>query len=113
MIKNNSVYIRHILDQIAHIENFMKGVKEEDFNKDIEKEYAVIRCFEIIGEASKKVDADFRGKYAQVPWRKMAAFRDVLIHDYDKLVSEVIWKTVVDEIPQLKDSLLQILENES
>lgn len=113
MIKNNTVYIKHILDQITHIENFMRGVSEEQFLSDIEKEYAITRCFEIIGEASKKVDAAFKNKYHQIPWRKMAAFRDVLIHDYDRLVSEIIWKTVVDEIPQLKNSLLELLENES
>jgi uncharacterized protein with HEPN domain len=113
MIKNNSVYIKHILDQITHIENFMRGVSEEQFNTDIEKEYAIIRCFEIIGEASKKIDDIFRNKYPQIPWRKMAAFRDVLIHDYDRLVSEVIWKTVIDEIPSLKDSLVQIMNDES
>lgn len=112
MIKNNSVYIKHILDQISHIEDFLRGVTEEQLYSDIEKEYAIIRCFEIIGEASKKVDLDFKNKYSQIPWRKMAAFRDVLIHDYDKLSSEVIWKTVVDEIPHLKDSLLEILNNE-
>jgi uncharacterized protein with HEPN domain len=113
MIKSNIVYIKHILDQITHIENFMRGVSEEHFHSDIEKEYAVIRCFEIIGEASKKLDSNFKIKYPQVPWRKMAAFRDVLIHDYDRLISEVIWKTVNDEIPILKDSLLQIVNNES
>lgn len=113
MIKSNSVYIKHILDQISHIENFMSGVSEEQFYSDLEKEYAIIRCFEIIGEASKKVDAPIKNKYDKIPWRKMAAFRDVLIHDYDRLVSEVIWKTVVDEIPQLKVSLLELLENES
>ncbi|MEX0998001.1 MAG: DUF86 domain-containing protein [Flavobacteriaceae bacterium] len=113
MIKNNSVYIKHILDQITHIENFMRGVSEEQFSTDIEKEYAIIRCFEIIGEASKKIDDNFKNKYPQIPWRKMAAFRDVLIHDYDRLVSEVIWKTVIDEIPTLKDSLVQIRNDES
>lgn len=112
MIKNNIVYIRHILDQISNIENFMEGILEKDLSSNTEKEYAVIRCFEIIGEASKKIDPDFKNKYTDVPWRKMAAFRDVLIHDYDRLVSDIIWATVKKDIPRLKTSLTEIIKNE-
>lgn len=112
MTKDNSVYVRHILDQIVNIEGFMEGVSEKALKQNLEKEYAVIRCFEIIGEASKKVDTAFKEKYTNIPWRKLAAFRDVLIHNYDRLVSEVIWETVKKDIPKLKKAITEILSNE-
>lgn len=113
MTKSNLVYVKHILDHIGYIESFVEGISEEQFKSDLEKEFAIIRGFEVIGEAAKKVDNDFRLKYSEIPWKKMAAFRDVLIHDYERLVSEMIWKTVKDDLPELKTKLLQLLKNES
>ncbi|WP_240673196.1 HepT-like ribonuclease domain-containing protein [Aequorivita ciconiae] len=65
-----------------------------------------------MGEATKRLDNNFKTKYPDVPWKKMAAFRDVLIHDYERLIPEMILKTPEEDLPNLKRQLLHILENE-
>ncbi|WP_373058448.1 DUF86 domain-containing protein [Zunongwangia sp. H14] len=86
---------------------------EEQLSNNKEKEFAIIRSFEVIGEAGKKVDKQLKQKYQQIPWKKMAGFRDVLIHDYDKVITEILWITATKELPPLKAQLLRILEDES
>ncbi|HET8737152.1 MAG TPA: DUF86 domain-containing protein [Pricia sp.] len=112
-MKNNIGYINDILEQISDIEEFLFEVTEEVFLQSKLRQKAVIRCFEIIGEATKKVNHEFRTKHDGIPWNKMAGFRDVLIHDYDRIESEIVWDTVQKELPRLKSNLLKILEDEA
>lgn len=112
MKKNNFGYIKDILEYISHIEKFLANVEKEELFFNTEKEFAIIRSFEVIGEASKNVDKQFKLKYNHIPWREMGTFRNVSIHDYDRLVVNTIWKTAKEKLPKLKSQLLQILEDE-
>src|SRR5690606_18241671 len=105
-MKNNIGYIKDILEHIIHIENFLFNVTEGEFYKNKEKEFSVIRSFEVIGEAPRKVGDNLKEKNKDIPWKKMAGFRDILIHDYDRLVAEVVWKTAKEQLPILKPRLL-------
>ena len=66
-MKKDEPYLRHILDAISDIEKFTKGLSKESFLKNREKQYAVIRAMEIIGEAAKNVSPQLRAKYPQIP----------------------------------------------
>lgn len=77
------------------------AVSRESFNDDRMRQRAVIQCFEVIGEATKKLPADFRTRHADIPWRLMAAFRDKLIHDYFEVDLALVWITASREIPGL------------
>jgi len=66
---------------------------------------AVVRQLEIIGEATKRVSDNFRGKYPDIPWSDMAGMRDVLIHDYIDVDLDIVWKTASESIPELKNLL--------
>ncbi|MDT0688006.1 HepT-like ribonuclease domain-containing protein [Autumnicola psychrophila] len=112
-MKNSLGYIQDMLEHISYIEDFLFGVTEEELSRNKEKEFAIIRSFEVIGEAGKKVDKRLKLKYPGIPWRKMAGFRDILIHDYDRVITEILWITATKELPPLKAQLLQILEDES
>lgn len=111
-MKSNLGYIRDMLEHIDFIESFLDGVSESQLYKNKEKEFAIIRSFEVIGEA-KKVSHDIKVKHPKLPWRKMAGFRDVLIHDYDRVVAEVIWVTAKQELPSLKRNLQELLQCEN
>lgn len=108
MIKDDSIYLEHILQAIQKIEDYTKGVGYLDFIKNEEKQDAVIRKIEIIGEASKKISKDLKEKHSSIPWRAIAGMRDKLIHDYFEVDYETIWETVQNDIPVLKTQLQQL-----
>ena len=73
---------------------------------------ALIRRIEIIGEAVKNLPREFRDRYPVIPWGDIAGMRDKLMHHYFGVDSEVVWRTVQDDIPELKKKIKEILKNE-
>ncbi len=72
----------------------------------------VIREFEIIGEASKKISKDIKNKYSDVPWRKMAGMRDKLIHEYFGVDLDAVWETIQNDLPVLIERIDKIIWDE-
>lgn len=83
-MKSQRVYCQHILERIQQIERFT-AEGETAFLADDRTQEAVIRCFEVIGEAVKRLDTTFTARYEAVSWRGFSGFRDVLIHQYDDI----------------------------
>ena len=102
----------HILENIESIEEFTKGVLKDSFLKDKEKQYAVARGIEIIGEAVKNLSPSFREKYPSVKWSKITGTRDKLIHQYFGVDLKLLWDIVKDEFPVLKKQVQEILKAE-
>ncbi|MBS3126723.1 DUF86 domain-containing protein [Candidatus Woesearchaeota archaeon] len=111
MKKDEFVFIEHMSNSIKNIEQFVKGVSKDKFEKDIEKQYAVIRAIEIIGEAVKNISPAFRKKYPKIPWAKIAGMRDRLIHHYFGVRLDRVWEVVKEDIPELKKQIQEILES--
>lgn len=105
-------YLKDILDALEKIELFTTGLDFANFCKDDKTVFAVIRALEIIGEASKKIPKSVRSRYPEVPWMEMTGMRDKLTHDYFGVSLEVVWKTIQDDLPVLKTSLIRILRKE-
>lgn len=107
-MRDSKLYIKDILDAMDSIDLFVEGMDFEEFKKDDKTSSAVIRKFEIIGEATKYLPDNIKKDYPGIPWREMAGMRDKLIHFYFGIKYELVWRTIKDVIPQIKPSLTEI-----
>ncbi|MCZ7399524.1 MAG: DUF86 domain-containing protein [Candidatus Methanoperedens sp.] len=110
MKKDDIVYLRHILDAISRIEEYIKGLNYDDFMDNHLVQDGVVRQIEIVGEATKRVSTEMREKYPDIPWRKMSGMRDKLIHDYLGVDLDAVWDTVEKDIPVLKDEIQTVIK---
>jgi len=106
-----SLYLSDILKAFEAIESFVEDQSFEDFKKDDKTSSAVIRKFEIIGEAAKQVPENVKQKYPSVPWKEMAGMRDKLIHFYFGVNYELLWQTIKNRIPEIKPVIRQIIQD--
>jgi uncharacterized protein with HEPN domain len=101
--------LKHIRDESSYILSVIKPDKSiEDFLADETLKRAVIRSLEIIGEATKKIPADFKLKWNTIKWKNMAGMRDRLIHDYMGVNYSIVWDVVKNKIPELHQQISEI-----
>ena len=112
MQKENSVYRKHILDCIFRIRLYVKDLSKEQFLEQFMVQDAVIRNFEIIGEATINIGVEFKETNNHIQWKKMAGFRDKLIHNYFGIQLETIWLTITEILPGLETDLQSLLKNQ-
>lgn len=113
MVKSNRVYLEDIVQAIKLIlEDYVFGINFEEFNKDKKTQDAVIRQIAIIGEAMGKLDKDFIENHPELPGKEAVAMRNVLVHDYDWVDTEEVWKTIEQDLPKLKETIEKILHEE-
>ena len=108
--RNPSVYLQHISKNIALIEEATRGLTREAFMSQPVIQNAIMRCLEIIGEASKNIEDEFKLLHPDVRWREMAGTRDILIHHYFDVDLEETWNIVKNDLPILKKQIQKILK---
>ena len=94
MDKDDLIFIEHLLDSINKIEKYVQKITVHEFIDNELIQDAVIPNFEIIGEATKHLSESFRKKHSEVPWKKIAGMRDILIHDYLGIDIYSVWETI-------------------
>ena len=109
MKKDDKVYLVHIQEAIAKIRSYTAGGRDEFMESSLIQD-GVVRNFEIIGEAAKRLSDEAKLKRPEVPWRAVSGFRDVLIHDYMGVDLEEVWRIVESRLSELNDAVEALLD---
>ena len=112
MSKHYTELLRHILDECDYILSVItpQTTKNDLIDNETLKR-AIVRSLEIIGEASKKIPADVKYQWKDIPWKNMAGMRDKLIHDYFGINYSIVWDVVRNKIPEVSTQIKKVLEN--
>ena len=106
--RDNLTLIEDILESAQKIKKYTIDYNFDTFIEDDRTQDAVVRNFEIIGEASSKVDPDFKFEYSSIPWRKLKGYRNRLIHEYFGVDYQIVWEIIQDVLPDLIERLEEI-----
>lgn len=110
MKRDVKLYLEDILESITLIEEYVSDTDESHLRNDLKLQDAVIRRFEIIGEAIRQMPQAFKDQHPEIPWRQIAGMRDVIAHEYFGVNIERVWDTIQKDLPPLKQQVHNISE---
>jgi uncharacterized protein with HEPN domain len=103
--------LEDIIESIQKIKIYTSGLSLDDFLKDDKTIDAVIRNFEIIGEASNRIPDEIRDKFQLVNWHRIRGFRNRIVHDYMGIDYEIVWEIIEKDLEELKNKIQQIRDS--
>lgn len=109
----DEVTLVDIAEACRAIEEFIRGMDREGFLEDLKTRSATLHQLLIVGEATKRLSKDLRARHPEIPWSEMAGMRDVLIHGYDQVDLEEVWKSAAVDIPDVLAKIEPLLANSS
>ena len=105
----DKMYLGHILESAQEIQGYITGIDKRTFLRERIVQDAVIRRFEILGEATKRLTKHVQSQKPAIPWKRIAGMRDRLIHDYFSVDLDLVWQTAKKELPSLIRAVDQLL----
>jgi uncharacterized protein with HEPN domain len=109
MLRSQLLYLNDIAEATENIRSYVGNLNFEQFRDDRMRVDAVIRNFEVIGEAAKNVSDELKTQFPSTDWKAVAGFRDTLIHGYFGIDLEILWDIIVHKIPMLHDEIATII----
>ena len=109
-MKDDRLYLEHIREAVEVITTYTVGGRDEFMRNRLIQD-GVVRNFEIIGEAAKRLSEAARARHPQVPWADIARFRDVLIHHYMEVDLKRVWNVVETHLPALRNAVENLLKS--
>jgi len=103
-------YLNDMSDMLIKLQEFVDGMTFEEFSVDSKTVFAVIRAFEVLGEAAKHLPQEYRNQHQEVPWQKIMALRNKLIHEYFAVNLDIVWNTIQYDIPELQSILTPVVK---
>jgi uncharacterized protein with HEPN domain len=111
MNRDVKTYLDDIIESIGKINTYTQTINDTEFFKNSEKQDAVIRRLEIIGEAVKKIPKELRDQYPDILWKEIAGMRDIIVHEYFEVFLEIVWRTIINDLPKIKIQIENIRKN--
>lgn len=109
--RDDRVYVGHMVDIANKAIGFVQGVTRENFDNDELLRLSLTHLLQVIGEAARRVSPDFRAAYPQIDWKAIVGMRSKVVHDYLNVDEDIVWDTVMNELPSLVDELERILNS--
>ena len=112
MRRDDNIRFRHMLDAAKEVMSFAKNKTRKDLDNDRMLTLSLVKSIEIIGEAASKVTDETKKRFPEIPWTNMIAMRNRLIHAYFDIDLDVLWGTIVDDLPPFIEDLEKIISSE-
>lgn len=111
-MRHDELYLVDIVESADRIINWLTGMSVEQWTEDERTRRAVLQLLTTIGEAARAIDVSLKGEHQQVPWQRVAAFRNVAVHEYFAVNWATVWRIVSDELAALREQVLEVLREE-
>ncbi len=112
MSRDEALYLADILRACSKIQRYLGGRSRKEFFSDERTYDAVLRNLQIIGEAAKRISAATRQSASSIDWRKIAGFRDIVVHEYFGIDHTILWDIVTNKVPELEKAVRSITRGE-
>ena len=103
------IRVEHILDAINEIETYLVNTEFDDFMENSMMRFACIKQMEIIGEASNHISNEIKSKFTQIEWAQINGMRNVFVHEYFGIDANLVWEIIKNDIPALKEKIIEVL----